>query len=564
MLRSSALLLALAAAAGAAVISVTHDAASGEYTVHAKEADGWVVRANFTDEQNSTGWARLELEGRPNDAAPDSVVAFAAGLAEAHASSEMIADFIYNAVDSMCAKPGAAAKCEAIGEYFSANLEWTRKRVKSDSARDPYWRQVGLVLSQLDGLQQGISEKIPGASDMAAVWINAIPEAMDLIVGLPLREKANAAAEVAEAKPAAVEEPLTAGDHCSVLVKLLPENTDLLVGHATWVDYSFMSRMVKRITLPYSAGGANSTQKVAAQTVAFSAFPGSIASLDDFHLTSAGLVTTETSLDNINKDLWQFLSSRNSVMEWVRATVANRLASSGQEWHNNFSRHNSGTYNNQWMVVDYKRFQPGQAGTSPGLLWVTEQMPGLVVGDDVTQVLAHDGYWASYNQPYFPIIDEISGNKMLRGEKGDYYSYAQNPRAQLFRRDHVLVEDVASALLLMRYNNFTEDPLSACNCSTGFSADNAIASRRDLNDPAGEYPLKRLSFQAYGAIDAKVTSSALAERLEFVAEAGPTHDQQPAFQWSSSPFAETVRHRGMPDRWEFAPIDVKWSWQGDA
>ncbi|KAF0302701.1 putative phospholipase B-like 2 [Amphibalanus amphitrite] len=548
MLRVLACLLATAAAAGAAVISVTHDAASGNYSVHDGEAAGWVVRANFSDQQAATGWARLEIEGRPSeDEDADRVMAFAAGLAEAHITSNMIADFIYNVVEDICAKPADSSKCAAVNEYFGRNLEWTRKKVESSSERDPYWRQVGLVLSQMDGLQQGIEDTIPGARPDAALWLNAFPDAMDLKIGLPVNKKL-----------AGAEGP-SGSDHCSVLVRLLPENADLLVGHNTWVDYNYMSRLLKKVTLPFRSG-AEGADTVAAPTVAFSGFPGSIASLDDFHITSAGLVTTETSLDNYNKDLWTFLTTSNSVLQWIRVSVANRVASSGQEWHNAFKRYNSGTYNNQWMIVNYKKFEVGAEGAEPGLLWVTEQMPGLLVGDDVTQVLAHAGYWASYNQPYFPIIDDISGNKRQRAERGDFFSHNKNPRAQLFRRDHVLATNVTSALRLMRHNNFTADPLSSCNCSTGYSADNAIASRRDLNDPDGTYPLKRLGFQMYGAIDAKVTSAKLAERLEFVAEAGPTHDSQPAFQWSSSPQADTVRHRGQPDRWEFAPVDVTWSW----
>jgi hypothetical protein len=40
--------------------------------------------------------------------------------------------------------------------------------------------------------------------------------------------------------------------------------------------------------------------------------------------------------------------------------VANRLAVDGKSWTKIFRRHNSGTYNNQWMVVDYKRFLPNK------------------------------------------------------------------------------------------------------------------------------------------------------------------------------------------------------------
>ena len=42
--------------------------------------------------------------------------------------------------------------------------------------------------------------------------------------------------------------------------------------------------------------------------------------------------------------------------------------------------------------------------------------------------------------------------------------------------------------------------------------------------------------RAYGATDAKVTSSSLASDLSFLAEAGPTTQGQPPFSWSRSVF----------------------------
>jgi hypothetical protein len=54
------------------------------------------------------------------------------------------------------------------------------------------------------------------------------------------------------------------------------------------------------------------------------------------------------------------------------------------------------------MVVDLKRFVPGEE-LAEGLLWVAEQIPGLVVAADQTDKLAF-GYWPSYNVPYYPEI----------------------------------------------------------------------------------------------------------------------------------------------------------------
>ena len=78
--------------------------------------------------------------------------------------------------------------------------------------------------------------------------------------------------------------------------------------------------------------------------------------------------------------------------------VANRLATTGQEWCQYFAQNNSGTYNNEWMIVDYKLFEPGKELVD-NTLWVLEQLPGEIHSEDMTDVLKSQGYWASYNIP---------------------------------------------------------------------------------------------------------------------------------------------------------------------
>ncbi len=56
----------------------------------------------------------------------------------------------------------------------------------------------------------------------------------------------------------------------------------------------------------------------------------------------------------------------------------------------------------RYMVLDLKRFTPGKE-LPAGLLWVAEQIPGLVASADLTEQLAR-GYFPSYNIPYFPQV----------------------------------------------------------------------------------------------------------------------------------------------------------------
>ena len=76
----------------------------------------------------------------------------------------------------------------------------------------------------------------------------------------------------------------------------------------------------------------------------------------------------------------------NSLLSWIRVIVANRMADDGAAWSEIFARFNSGTYNNQWIVVDYNKFTPGQP-LADGVLWIVEQIPGMVEGADMTAAL---------------------------------------------------------------------------------------------------------------------------------------------------------------------------------
>ena len=47
------------------------------------------------------------------------------------------------------------------------------------------------------------------------------------------------------------------------------------------------------------------------------------------------------------------------MLSWQRVRVANLMASSGAEWIELFKRHNSGTYNNQYLVTDLNKWAGG-------------------------------------------------------------------------------------------------------------------------------------------------------------------------------------------------------------
>ena len=61
----------------------------------------------------------------------------------------------------------------------------------------------------------------------------------------------------------------------------------------------------------------------------------------------------------------------------------------------------------------------------------------------------------------------------------------------------------------------------------------------------------------YSSCCLQITSFSMSKTLSCLAVSGPTHDQQPVFQWSTSPFSN-VTHLGMPDRWDFDAVTIHW------
>ena len=131
--------------------------------------------------------------------------------------------------------------------------------------------------------------------------------------------------------------------------------------------------------------------------ISFSSYPGTILSLDDFYIINSRLVVTETTIGNANAGRWKFVNEK-SIFYWIRVMVSNRLAHTGRDWANLFSLQNSGTYNNELMIIDYKKFIPGEF-LKKGLLTVLEQAPGMIHWEDKTEELLSKTYWSSFNIP---------------------------------------------------------------------------------------------------------------------------------------------------------------------
>ena len=249
------------------------------------------------------------------------------------------------------------------------------------------------------------------------------------------------------------------------LVRVLPGFEDMFMGHSSWFYYGATNRIFKH----YHFDIANDLFKMS-----FSSYAGYLESLDDFYVMNSGLVMLQTTINCLNSTLYDYVKP-DSLPAWQRVRAANRLAKTGPQWANLSMAHNSGTYNNQYMVIDTNLFEKGLP-LKDNLLTVIEQMPGHWASGDQTDFLRMGGYWPSYNVPFYESIYKISGNAKA-GDKNPADSYELAPRAKIFRRDAGNVADFTDFQNILRYNDYKNDEYSDNNpwntiCSRGDLAEN--------------------------------------------------------------------------------------------
>jgi hypothetical protein len=356
--------------------------------------------------------------------------------------------------------------------------------------------------------------------------------------------------------------------HCSAFVKRTAD--DVFLAHDTWSVYNCMLRQLK-------------TYRPTTDTfVTMSTYPGSISSIDDWYTTSHGLAVTETTNGLVSDTLFPKILP-NAVSEFNRVMIANFVATTPKQWFTLFACNNSGTYNNQYMVLDANaatKAVAAKAELPAGTFYVGEQIPGLVEYQDLTDVLNSQGYWGSYNVPYFPVVYNLSGFAALNTpQSAGFFTFDNTTRARLFRELQANVTDVGGVFEVMRYNDWQSGDISgvipwcqqsggAYQCDTPRSAVLGIASRFDLapSDSANLGPAELAGYvnQALmGAIDSKIASAVSIARGDFTAWAinGPTTQQQAPFDFdafvAANPIYALVPRRGLPSFFDNDPIEFR-------
>ena len=497
-----------------------------------------IVCGYFNDSLNKTGWSVLEIKSDyklSSQQITDYDRMFAAGILEGYLSSYEIYWGYYTAWIGLGNIFNDIQK-ELI-QWLSTQREWIDQQINKYSDTDPYWNYVKLLTAQFDGEQYGynnasndFNQDIPKLNNFEFQFINGNQDLVGVAAKIILQDKSLSIKEKKN-KLSAIRE-LNLNSRCSGLVKVTPELDDLFISHSTWSNYFWMNRVYKHYKIKTSS-------PIPMQHLTMSSYPGALSSIDDFYIMDSGLAVIETTNGIFNVELYSKLMPQ-TLFTWQRARIANAITNNGPDWVSSFARYNSGTYNNQWIVLNYNLFEIGQP-LKDNLLWIAEQIPGNISSLDVTNVLER-GYWASYNVPAIEYIYKESGFAAMADINGPSESYDLAPRARITRRDANKCLNLTMVKKLMRYNNYLSDPIQNNNPTW------AMMNRGDLQNGSDA--------SAFGGVDTKIADFSMMQKVSSITQGGPTHDDLPPFTWNTPQWNDQP-HTGLPLTADFEWISME-------
>ena len=479
----------------------------------------WDAYATFNDSLNESGWGRLNIRANPKSSSKDQM--FCMGYIDTAISASRVYEAYKLYREENNAK-GAWPK--GWENWINQNIEYINKQIQVNP-QDPYWIGISLIREQFRGMVNGLREHRPeGEAEIKEVdfWIFQSAGDFEDI------DQALNPEKIRRAEP-----ELHA--HCTGLLKFAPDYSDIYFAQDTWSDVRELHAYLKSYSFE--------VKEFKAKNIAISTRTGHLSSVDDFWMADTNLLVLETTLHCFNQTLYRIGVTPNSVLTWMRVYYAMLKSDNGKDWTQNFIFENSGTYNNEYIVLDGNKFTPGQKPVSD-LVWMIEQLPTTFHAEDITDKFVEQGWFPSINTPYFEDIFNLAdypGQQQRQPAKKDFWSYYEQPRYKVIVK-HVKDNTTYSFFQqLMRWNKYT-DPSEP---NYGEPAQGILA-RYDLRPDNGTAFGSKASF---AGLDSKTASLKQAmKHFTFDAIASPQYENLPAFSFSNWP---GISNYGLVDTWKF-------------
>ncbi len=269
-------------------------------------------------------------------------------------------------------------------------------------------------------------------------------------------------------------------EHCSAFVATGSYTKDgrPVIAHNNWTDYLTGSRWNVIFDVTPASG----------HRFIMDGMPGLIHSGDDFGINAAGIMITETTISQFSG------FDPHGIPEFARARKAMQYSSSIDDFARIMTEGNNGGYANDWLVADRN----------------TNEIASLELGlKNVTLLRSKDGYFAGSNYPINP--------KLTREETDfDSTDKAISANARHLRWDTLLAAnkgkiDVAAA------QKFLGDHFDTFESKVN-AGERTLCGHIDLSS-RGSKPWQP-EYGPAGAVQNKVASAAMADRMEFSAAMG--------------------------------------------
>ena len=498
-----------------------------------RDEDIYVATAYYTDSLLEVGWDKLAIT--TNSIFNDELQAEAAGRLEGELTKDRIYPHYLNIKDDF-------PMTDKVSDFLEKQESFVFDSMQNGGKNDPMLYNAYLIKIQYNAIMDQYNSVVDSSRKLSKNdfhILNYVAELPDIFD--KFRVQQHGETDYTKMTEEQLEENFLKRTHCSSIFKSKNDLSEIYFGHNTWNTYYSTIRIIKEYNLNYN------NRWVKSKNIIFTSYPATMSSLDDFYLSSHGLVTIETTNIFYNDTLFNEIT-HEALFTGERAMISNRISNSSKEWTENFKKYNSGTYNNQFMVLDKNKVNLVNKSIENDAFYIVEQLPGFAKSNNVTDFLKF-GYWSSYNVPFDKeiykksLIQEVIDSNPSAAASIDYDNCA---RTKIFRREQSSAVNLEGFMTLMRYNKYLTDPYSDKNPSSSISA------RSDLRGSCS------------GAYDSKVgvLSDFSNGKVKFHLIGGPTWSEEDGiepFSWSKA-VSEKCRnhvHNLIPDTFKYDWIEYE-------
>lgn len=298
----------------------------------------------------AAGWIYLHIEGQP----------YERGYQHGRLMAQEIPEYL-----------------ERCAAYLGSKDRWEDYRTTADAL---FLRGFDReILEEMRGIAEG-------ASDAGARWLNRRIDLLDIVVVNTTVEMSFLRSAVSatptgleglslDAPPYAGRQRDSALDHCSAFAATGPATRDgkMVIGHVTWWPLTLAEQTNVLLDIKPAAG----------HRMLIQSYPGGIESGTDWYQNDAGIVLTETTID-------QTPFNREGTPVAFRARQAIQYSNSIDDVVRYLGTDNNGLYTNEWIMGDAKTNEIAiyDLGTHHTRLWRSSKnqwfgnTPGFYWGDN--------------------------------------------------------------------------------------------------------------------------------------------------------------------------------------